>query len=52
MFNTTAKFVQENGLSEIFLERGEKMVEDTNGMGWGFHGALSDIYYNFFEWDK
>ena len=52
MFNNTAKFIQENGLSEIFLTRAEKIMKDTNDIGWGFHDDLSDIYYNFFERDK
>lgn len=52
MFGNTAKFIQENGLNDIFLPRANKIVEDTNGMGWGFHDELSDIYYNYFDWDK
>jgi hypothetical protein len=52
MFNTTAKFIQENGLNNMFLARAEKVVKDTNGMGWGFNDALADIYYNSFDWDK
>ncbi len=49
MFSNTAKFIQENGLSEIFVTRAKKVVEDTNGIGWGFHDELADIYYNYFE---
>lgn len=49
MFIDTADFIQKNGLNEIFLARANKIVEDTNGMGWGFHDDLSDTYYNFFE---
>jgi len=52
MFGNTAKLIQENGLNDVFLARANKIVEDTNGMGWGFHDELSDIYYNYFDWDK
>ena len=51
MFIDTAKFIQDNGLNEIFLARAQKITEDSNGIGWGFHDALLDIYYNYFEYD-
>src|SRR6185312_14353042 len=51
MFVDTAKLIQDNGLNEIFLTRAEKIVKDSDGIGWGFHDALLDIYYNYFEYD-
>ena len=49
MFNNAAKFIQENGLSEMFLARAQKIMEDTNDIGWGFHDEMLDIYYSHFE---
>ncbi len=52
MFIDTAKFIQENGLNEIFSARANKIADDTSDIGWGFHDELSDIFCNYFESDK
>jgi hypothetical protein len=35
-------------LQNIFRERCQQIVKDTNGMGWGFHDGLKGIYSKFF----
>jgi hypothetical protein len=52
MFIDTANFIQDNGLNDIFLARANKIVEDSNGIGWGFHDAILNIYFNFFELEE
>lgn len=32
-----------------FHDRAEKIMNDTSGIGWGFHDELADIYYNHFK---
>ena len=32
-----------------FHDRAEKVMNDTDGIGWGFHDELADIYYNHFK---
>ena len=49
MFHDACKFIKANGLQEQFKNRCEKIMNDTDGIGWGFHDELSDYYYEFFE---
>ena len=37
---------EDKNLIEKFRPRLKAMVTKTNGMGWGYHDTLSDIYYN------
>ena len=48
MFHDAGKLVQANGLATLFKERAKKIMNDTSGIGWGFHDELADIYYNYF----
>ena len=38
--------LEDKNLIEKFRPRLKAMVTKTNGMGWGYHDTLSDIYYN------
>jgi hypothetical protein len=49
MFRSACEFIKANGMQEQFIARGKKIMDDTNGIGWGFHDELSDYYAEFFE---
>jgi hypothetical protein len=38
---------EDDGLREMFAERVRAVVQNTEGMGWGFHDGLADIYSDF-----
>jgi Family of unknown function (DUF6155) len=48
MFNDAGKLCLSNGLTDKFKARAEKIVNDTSGIGWGFHDELGDTFYNYF----
>lgn len=49
MFYDACEFIKTNGLQEQFKARCRKIMDDTDGIGWGFHDELSECYYVFFE---
>ncbi len=49
MYDSALKYIYKNDLVEIFNQRCLKVVDDTIGMGWGFHDGLSDTYYCYNE---
>jgi len=49
MFKDVCVLIQKNNLEKLFKERCKKIMEDTRGIGWGFHDCLADAYYRFFE---
>lgn len=49
MYERTAKLITGQKAQNMFQERCRKIVEDTHGIGWGFHDNLSDIYCKYFE---
>lgn len=42
-------YMKENDLLPSFKERAQKLVEDTDGIGWGFHDQLGDIFGEYYE---
>ncbi|UCZ54000.1 DUF6155 family protein [Bacillus shivajii] len=40
------KCIDNENYYQTFAKRLEDVVEDTGGVGWGFHDALTDIYYS------
>jgi len=42
------RLMKKESLLEKFAERASKIVSDTNGIGWGFHDYLCDVYYTFY----
>ncbi|MBE1446129.1 DUF6155 family protein [Paenibacillus sp. OAS669] len=36
-----------NGLYYVFQERLRAIVQNTSGIGWGFHDELADLFYEF-----
>ncbi|MCX5815389.1 MAG: DUF6155 family protein [Proteobacteria bacterium] len=51
MFDDALMDIIELGLQERFMTRCEKIVEETDGIGWGFHDTLGEIYYEYFKND-
>lgn len=46
-YENALKFIVQNGLVPIFYDRLLAIVDDTDGMGWGFHDGLSNLYHNY-----
>ena len=44
MYEKALESINEYGFKETFQKRCKKIVENTSGMGWGFHDTLCDIY--------
>ncbi|GAB4214825.1 MAG: hypothetical protein OHK0012_13620 [Synechococcales cyanobacterium] len=49
MYEKAVEWIIKHELQDIFGARCWKIVEETSGIGWGFHDALSDIYSNAFN---
>ena len=49
MYASALKWIQKHGLEQQFEKRCAKVVEDTRGIGWGFHDTLSDTYFAYFD---
>lgn len=49
MFHDAGAFIQKSGIQNHFKQRCKKIMDDTRGIGWGFHDDLSEYYYEFFE---
>lgn len=51
MFVEALTLMRNNDLLEKFSKRTGKIVEDTSGIGWGFHDYLADVYFDFYPDD-
>ena len=49
MFRQAGTLYKKMGKDKSFHDRAAKIMNDTSGIGWGFHDELADIYYNYFE---
>jgi hypothetical protein len=49
MYARALKLMEKNDLIKAFKNRYFKVVVDTDGIGWGFHDVLADLYYEYFE---
>jgi len=49
MYLSAVKFIVSHGLQPQFQARCQKIVKDTDGIGWGFHDMLSEIYEEHFN---
>lgn len=48
MFESTLKFIQKHNLGKDFHARCKKIIDDTEGVGWGFHDQLGYLYNFYF----
>ena len=46
--NSRLKFIQKQNLGKAFKARCRKIVDDTDGIGWGFHDQLGYLYDFYF----
>ena len=44
--------MEKEDLLDKFADRNQKIIEDTDGIGWGFHDCLIDVYFNFYSDDS
>ena len=44
MYERTLKYLVTNNLADTFHDRCLNIVNDTDGIGWGFHDQLGCIY--------
>jgi hypothetical protein len=49
MFEQALKFIIAKNLSNKFQDRCLEIVEDTSGIGWGFHDQLSELFASYIE---
>jgi len=49
MYASALKWIRKHGLEQDFEERCAKVVENTRGIGWGFHDALSHAYFEYYD---
>lgn len=47
MFEQVVKFIVKEKLEKMFVDRCSDVVKDTNGIGWGFHDGLSEIFHEY-----
>lgn len=50
MYKKTLEFINKNNLKEEFKTRCLLIVENTSGIGWGFHDDLSELFHEFFDY--
>ena len=48
MYERVVEFVFQHGLQDQFQARCRQIVDETRGMGWGFHDGLSQTYGQYF----
>ena len=48
-YSSALDLIDKNGLLDKFKKRAYKIVTDTDGIGWGFHDYLGDLYYQHYE---
>ncbi|MDA3882163.1 MAG: DUF6155 family protein [Bacteroidales bacterium] len=48
-YSSALDLIDNNGLLDKFKKRAYEIVTDTDGIGWGFHDSLGDLYYHHYE---
>jgi hypothetical protein len=51
-FIDALKMMDKENLLNVFEERVEKIVDDTSGIGWGFHDYLVQVWFDFYPSDN
>lgn len=49
MYGKALEWITKYDLQDVFQPRCQRVVTDTSGIGWGFHDALGDMYYEAFS---
>ncbi len=48
-FEKSLSCFEKDGVLSKYRERAEQIVKDADGIGWGFHDMIGDIYYSFYD---
>ncbi len=48
-FKSAMELIKKERLYQDFQTRCLEIVDETDGIGWGFHDCLADLYYSTFE---
>lgn len=48
MYAKVLRYITAHNLHTIFRQRCRDVVEQTNGIGWGFHDGLGDLYHKYY----
>ncbi|MEH6579651.1 MAG: DUF6155 family protein [Amphritea sp.] len=49
VYISVCEFIVKSNQENNFQERALNIVTDTSGCGWGFHEALVETYYEYFD---
>jgi hypothetical protein len=47
-FVDSLKILADNNALEKYKDRAKKIVDDTDGIGWGFHDSLAETFYSYY----
>jgi hypothetical protein len=49
VYSSALTLMNKEGILDKFADRAKQIVDDTSGIGWGFHDELGDIYCEFYN---
>jgi len=49
VYSNALKLMSKENILDKFADRAKQIVDDTSGIGWGFHDELGDIYCEFYN---
>ena len=49
VYSNALTLMHKENILDKFANRAKKIVDETNGIGWGFHDDLEDIYAEFYN---
>jgi hypothetical protein len=49
VYSNALTLMHKEKILDKFADRAKKIVDDTSGIGWGFHDELGYIYYEFYN---
>lgn len=49
VYSNALTLMDKENILDKFADRAKKIVDDTSGIGWGFHDELGDIYSDFYN---
>ena len=51
MYEKALRYITDHNLKTNFIQRCRAIVDQTRGIGWGFHDELGELYYSYFSED-
>ena len=49
VYSSALSLMNKENILDKFADRARQIVDDTSGIGWGFHDELGDIYFEFYN---